>query len=137
MENDQFVAWPSKFPVGGAGTSGDNVIYSNVRDSVPGQDPGDIRGARRLKGWYKADQASTFAVQVLASGTWQTGTWVTINNAGAGVSVGVGEICDFNVPRPQGNFRIIVNFAVAPSAGNFNHSNGITLSPDAAQEVTQ
>jgi hypothetical protein len=128
MELDVNVHWPDRWTVGGAGTDGDNVIYSVRPGDVPHQDPGPIRGAQRLRGWYQADAASTFLVQI------RTGsTWTTINNAGAGVAVAANDVCVFNERKPAGEFRLVVNFPVAPTATS--HSN-ITLCTDAAQEVT-
>lgn len=115
MDLDQNVAWNPQPPV----TTGDYVIYSSRRGDVPFQDPGDIKGARRIGAWYRANQASTFLVQVRLGSSW-----VTIN--GAGRAVTANTICLINEDKPLGgDFRLVVNFGVAPTT--FERSNAITL----------
>ncbi len=129
MESDVNVHWPDKFPVGGAGAAGDNVIYSSRVGDVPGQDPGPVLGTRRIMGWYKANAASTYKVQIWSR---QAAAWVTINNSGSGVAVASGDVLMFSEHRPSGDHRIVANFAVAPTT--FEHAPHVRLAMDAATQ---
>ena len=120
MELDEKVAWNPKAP-----GAEDYVIYSSRAGDVPYQEPGNVRGTRRIEGWYKANQASTYKVQVRDGAGW-----TTINNGGNGVAVGVSEPMVFSEPRPAGEHRLVATFAVAPTA--FTRSAAITLGVDAA-----
>lgn len=127
-----FPAFPGGLPAGGAGSAGDNVLYSTrpyasatsgrPRDLGPVQS-GELAMAN-LSGSYTADQASTLKWQ-----QWDeaSGTWVTINNNGSGDATTANNPMNFVLEKTGGgDWQIVVNFAVAPTS--WKHSKKIRLS---------
>jgi hypothetical protein len=115
---DIFVPIPQTIP-----SSGDNVLYSNVlvdpgtttasRPAVVGPIQSGELAMKTISGWFKANQDATVKVE-----SWDpvTKAWVTINNNGAGdAAPTLGGPADITAVIPAGAFKIVVNFAVAPT----------------------
>ena len=135
MEQDQFCpfpAFPGGLPAGGAGSAGDNVLYStrSYVSSISGRprDVGPLQAdeinKKVLSGSYTADQASTLKWQ-----QWDqaSATWVTLNNNGSGDTTTANNPMNFVLEKVGGgDWQIIVNFAVAPSV--WKHTKKVRLS---------
>lgn len=135
MKLDFYVPFPTYaggLPRGGAGTAGDNVLYSTRAfvDLTSGRprgigalQSGEI-ACKYLSGSYTADQNSTLKWQ-----QWDrtSGAWVTLNNNGAGDAGLANNPMNFVLEKTGGgDWQLVVNFAVAP--GSFKHPVKIRLS---------
>jgi hypothetical protein len=116
---DIFVPIPRAIP-----GSGDTVLYSNAvvdpgtstasRPEVVGPVQSGELAMKTIFGWFKADKDGTVKIQ-----SWDpvTKAWVTINNNGAGDSAPtLGGPASITANIHAGAFKIVVNFAVAPTA---------------------
>lgn len=101
------------FPVAKPAAAGDVVLYSDIPALATNAPPkGAQLGSAAVSCWYKTDATSVLKIQF-----WDAvnKAWVTVNNAGAGVSVAANTLTIVRSNRVGGQMQIVATLGGAPT----------------------